>query len=212
MSRVGRAAAVAVALGLAAGGALAGCGVTHDKAARAIEQVPFGLSDTTTTSTTLPAPPTEPPTTASTVAPTTTAAPTEVVSLFYAAGNRLRSEGRFVALPASGAKLDVPGTMRELLLGPRTDPGLQNLVTPDLLGAVSLDRGRVAVVVTPAFQALAPPLQLVVVGQLVLTLTDRPGVGHVAFVDVTGQAVPVPRADGSAGDDVSADDYRALTP
>ena len=138
-----------------------------------------------------------------------TTVPTEVVSLYYQAGDRLRAQGRFVPLAAGGARLDVPGTVRELELGPQNDPTLQNLVTPGLW-TVTADRGRAVVVVTPVFQALAPPLQLVAVAQLVLTLTDRPGVGHVVFVDGAGAPVPVPRADGSTGDDVSAEDYLAL--
>lgn len=200
---------VATIAALAATAMTGACGVTRDKGVRPIQQVPFGLAEPTTTSTSLAPPSTVPPTVATTAPATSTTVPTELISLYYASGDRIRQERRPVPVPATGARLDPAATLRQLETGPTT-PGLQNLLTPDLIGAVPVGGGRAQVAVTPAFQALSAPLQLAVVAQLVLTLTDRPGIGRVTFVDLTGQPVPVPRADGSVADDVAFEDYRAL--
>ena len=196
-------AAALVAVGLAT----TGCGVTHDKAARAID-LPFRVTDSTTTSTTEAPLPTTLATTTTAPKPTTTATtvPTEVVALYFAVGDRIRLTFRTVVLPTSRARHEPLSIVRELESPP---VGLDTLVRSEVANVV-VDRGRAIVALNPSFFALPPPPQLVIAAQLVLTLTDRPGIGRVGFVDQDGQPVGVPRADGSLGDDVAADDYVAL--
>lgn len=81
----------------------------------------------------------------------------------------------------------------------------------DLLGEVSLARGVATVDLTEAFAELTSEAQLAAIAQLVLTLTDRPGVGQVAFT-LEGASVDVPRGDGTVtGGAVTRGDYRSLT-
>jgi hypothetical protein len=201
----GRRGVVLALVGLAL--ATSGCGVTHDKAARAID-LPFRVTDSTTTSTTAAPPPTTAATTSTTPRPTTTATtvPTDLVALYFVVGDRIRLTYRNVVLASNGARLDPLGIVREL---ERPPPGVDTLVHTEVANVV-VDRGRAIVALNPSFFVLSPPPQLVIVAQLVLTLTDRPGIGRVGFVDQDGQPVGVPRADGSPGDDVVAEDYVAL--
>jgi hypothetical protein len=188
---------------------LAACGVTQDPAARPVAAPPFKLLDATTTTTTEPPPPTTtvPPTTTTTAPAPSTTVPTETLSLYYAVGDRVRRVFRAVASPPGAPRLEPQGVFRELQTPP---DGSQNLATADLLAAVTVDRGRATAVMTPAFFALTPPVLLAATAQLVLTFTDRPGIGYVVFTDEAGQPLVVPRADGSVAQDVSAEDYRAL--
>ena len=199
---------IAAVVTVACAAIAAGCGVTRDKAARPIEQIPFGVTDSTTTSTTEAPPPTTAATTTTLPAPTTTATtiPTETITLYFATADRVRRVERAIAVGAPGARLDANTVVRELYTAPT---GLDTLVRADLAN-VLIDRGRAIVALGPAFFTLSPPPQLAIAAQLVLTLTDRPGIGRVAFVDLEGQPVPVPRADGLTGDEVAYDDYRAL--
>ena len=196
-------AAFVVALALA----VAGCGVTHDKAARAID-LPFRLTESTTTSTTEAPAPTTVASTTTAPKPTTTATtvPTDLVALYFVVGDRVKLTYRTVVLPPIGARLEPLTIVREL---ERPPAGVDTLVRTEVANVV-VDRGRAIVALDPSFFVLPPPPQLVIVAQLVLTLTDRPGIGRVGFVDQDGQPVGVPRADGSLGDDVVAEDYVAL--
>jgi spore germination protein GerM len=191
---------------------LGGCGVTHDDAARPIDPIAALAEPTTTTS--APPPPvttTVAPTT--TIAPTTapTAAPTENVALYYLAGDRLRAEYRFVPVASPDARIDLPHTLDQLAAGPRFSDGLTNAFTRTMVDDVESDRGRAEVWLGQAFLALDPPAQLAVVSQIVLTFTERPGIGRVLFRTAAEAEVAVPRPDGTAGvGEVTADDYAAL--
>jgi len=72
-------------------------------------------------------------------------------------------------------------------------------------------RGGVAIVQLGAkFPELPPSEQSLGIAQLVLTLTDRPGIGQVSF-SLNGQPTDVPRADGSLDrGPLAHDDYRTL--
>lgn len=196
---------------LAAAVSMAGCGVTQDEAARPLDPV-SGLADPTTTTSAAPEPaPTTQPTTTTTVAPTTAATlpPTETVRFFYVVGDRLRAEYKFVPVGQPGARIDPAQTLDQLAAGP--SGGLANLFERAMVDDIRVDRGRAEVWLGEPFLALSPPAQLVVVAQLVLTLTDRPGIGRVVFRTATEAEVAVPRPDGSAGSgDTTAEDYRAL--
>ena len=76
----------------------------------------------------------------------------------------------------------------------------------------SLAAGTVTVELDPAFTTLPSGDQLLALAQLVFTLTARPGIGQVRFT-LEGQAIEVPRADGSlVATPVSRDDYAAVAP
>ncbi len=192
--------------------ALGACGVTHDDAARPIDPIAALAEPTTTTSTTAP-PVTTAATPATTIAPTTapTAVPTENVALYYLAGDRLRAEYRFVPVVSPDARLDLSRTLDQLAAGPQFAGGLTNVFTRNMVDDVRSDRGRAEVWLGAPFLALDPPGQLAVVSQIVLTLTERPGIGRVVFRTATEAEVAVPRPDGTAGaGEVTADDYAAL--
>jgi hypothetical protein len=68
----------------------------------------------------------------------------------------------------------------------------------------------VTVQLAPAFSALAPADQVLLLGQVVLTLTGA-GFGPVAFVDAAGSAAAVPLPDGRLLDvPAVARDYASL--
>lgn len=191
---------------------MAGCGVTHDDAARPLDPV-SGLADPTTTTSAAPEPAaTTIPPTSTTVAPTTvvTLPPTETVAFYYVAGDRLRPEYKFVPVAAPGARIDLAQTLDQLAVG-STNAGLGNLFARSMVDDVRVDRGRAEVWLGAPFLALAPPAQLVVVAQLVLTITQRPGIGRVVFRTATEAEAAVPRPDGSPGaGDTTAEDYQAM--
>ena len=63
-----------------------------------------------------------------------------------------------------------------------------------------------------AFQRIDPADQRSAIGQLVLTLTERPGIGQVRFT-LDGEPMRVPRRDGlqsEPGESVSRLDYQSL--
>lgn len=84
------------------------------------------------------------------------------------------------------------------------------LSSVELITDVTLAGGTATVhLADNATKNLAPD-PLTGTAQIVCTLTNQPGVGLVRF-EVSGNAVDVPRADGSlTGDPVTRDDYSAL--
>lgn len=200
----------ALAVLLVAGGLVgAGCGVPEDSGFEAVNSndIPFRLADSTTTTTTIP----------TTVAPsttlppsTTTTAPSEDVAVYFVVGRRLRPVLRSMARPASPVD-----TLVELQRGPLEEDepvGLRSSILPEMLGAVTVTGGLATVDLAPTILGLSAPEQVLAFGQLVATLTARPGIGRVAFT-IDGRPVNPPRADGSlAPDSVSCDDYIDLIP
>lgn len=203
----------AVAAGALVSAAAAGCGVTTDPKARAIarEDVRFNLADTTTTTTTVPPATTvAPTTTTTTAAPTTTATiPTEPVLLYFVRNGRLTTEVR--SLPLDGAARVRPElTLQQLTVGP-ADAGSQTLVLTDVLGPFDLQAGTARVELGPTYFALPPEQQVLALGQVVLTLTERPGIGRVLFRLPGNLPADIWKGDTSVTSaEVSADDYQVL--
>jgi spore germination protein GerM len=75
---------------------------------------------------------------------------------------------------------------------------------------VELTGGVATVSLTRAFADVEADAQLLAIGQLVCTLTARPGTGQVRFT-LDGTDIDVPRQDGSlTAEPVTRDDYRDL--
>lgn len=175
-----------------------GCGVGAQEQARTVDEadVPFGLLDPEVT---------PPPTTPLTGTP---------VSVHLVAG-----DDTLVAVQRRTSDTDLDDMVALLVAGPSDDEaqlGLRSVLSsdggaPTLLGGVELTRGVATVDLTDAFADLSSEAQLLAIGQIVLTLTDRPGVGQVSFT-LAGAPVDVPRGDGTtAGGTVTRGDYRDLT-
>jgi spore germination protein GerM len=166
---------------------LAACGVPADNEARrlAAEEVPFQL-----TATTQPG--------SSTTVTTAPVVAGSAVLLYFVTETGLR------ALPVPVSPIpDELGVMELLAVGPPDDSGLRSVVQPGEVLSVVRDPeedGRVVVDVGPTLVDLPASEQVLAIGQIVLTLTDRPGVRSVAFTS-EGEAISVPRADGSIIED-----------
>jgi spore germination protein GerM len=202
----------AVALSLV----VAGCGVPSDKQYTAIQRddIPFGIADTTTTSTTTTLPPvtTAPPVTSTTV-------PTDSVALYYISGNKLLPVPRPLNKPVSPDQVLVA-----LQKGPDEKDlpaGLRTAVPAGSIAGVNVAGGVAKVDLAPSFitptagpeqPPITPADQSLAFGQIVLTLTNRPGIGQVLFT-AQGQPVLPILGDGSqpaAAGPVSADNYAGL--
>ena len=132
------------------------------------------------------------------------------VDLWFVEGDRLVSRTRRIPRPVA-----VETVVDRLLTGPTTQEqagGLRSAI-PDadaVLGIV-VARGVAEVDLSTTFAEIPVPDQLAAVAQLVLTLTDRPGIGRVQFL-VADEPVAVPLADGAQSDEpVARDDFVALT-
>jgi spore germination protein GerM len=202
----------AVALSLA----VTGCGVPSDKQYSAVQRndIPFGIADTTTTSTTTTLPP------VTTVPPvTTTTVPADNVTLYFISNNKLLPVPRPLTKPVGPEQVAVA-----LQKGPDEKDlpaGLRSAVPAGAISGVNVAGGVAKVDLAPSFitptaGAEQPPItpadQSLAFGQIVLTLTSRPGIGQVLFT-VQGQPVLPILGDGSqpaAAGPVSADSYAGL--
>jgi spore germination protein GerM len=202
----------AVALSLT----VAACGVPSDKQYSAIQHgdIPFGIADTTTTSTTTTLPP------VTTVPPvTTTTLPTDAVTLYFISDNKLLPVPRPLTKPVG-----LDQVVAALQKGPDEKDlpaGLRTAVPDKSISGVNVGGGVAKVDLAPSFitptpGAAQPPItpadQSLAFGQIVLTLTSRPGIGQVLFT-VQGQPVLPILGDGSqaaTAGPVSADSYAGL--
>jgi spore germination protein GerM len=209
--RASRIAAVAVTAAM-----ITACGIPADTAVRGIDEkdVKFRLMDTSTTSTTS----TTTTSTTTTIAPqpkrstttTTSTIPlrnTTFVSLFFVTGDSFVSEDREVAEEVTVADL-----VNLLVEGPRREPAAatrsRSVVQSEDVLSAELEAGVAVVELAPRFLELPVAEQRLLVGQLVLTLTSRPGVGQLRFVS-GGKPVDVPRGDGTFGaQELSSDSFR----
>jgi spore germination protein GerM len=194
----------ALALAAAVSLLLGACSVPTDKQAHVVpnDQVPFGLAEpaTTTTAATTTTVPIDP-------FPTTTVG-TELVRLYFA------QDTQFVAVVR---RLPRPVTLQAVVEGlaggphPPEEPGnLRSVLGNSDVKGVVLRAGIAAVQLDARFGELPPSEQRLAVAQLVLTLTDRPGVGQVTF-QVGDQAADVPRPSGALTKAaVSRDDYASM--
>ena len=204
---------VAAGVLVLAGLALASCGLPTDDAYRPIDPDALGaLAETTTTSTTTTS--TLPPQTTTTIEPTTTSLPTtEPVTVYFVDGNQqLAPVTREVMIPASPEKARV-----QLQAGVLpTDPaGLRSSIPPGTLLGVTVSGGKATVNLAPIAQDTVAQEQVLLFGQIVMTLTEQRGVGQVEFLLPSVDGAPqtpilVPTATSAPKTLVSADDYRTL--
>ncbi len=148
----------------------------------------------------LPATPSPTPTDSQTPLPSPIPSP-EPVKLWFAGDAGLVPVLTPVS-PADSAEAIVAG----LVAGPPENEQLRTVVVDPLTGlpliSVFLDEpvettnlGSVNIVLSPEFAALPPNEQVLVLGQVVLSITGA-GLGTVVFVDQTGSPVAVPLPDG----------------
>jgi hypothetical protein len=210
--RAREALAVVAAMAVVATGAWA-CGMSPEDTPRTVgeDRIPFGLNETSTsTTTTTSTVPLTPPTS------TATTAPVQTARIYLVRDGRLVPVDRPTPLEAGLSEV-----IAELQEVPSREERQDRLRTALPASAVTVlgisNRGGTATVdLSPGFQQLlpSPTEQQLAAAQLVMTLTDRgPGIGRVRFT-VDGNAVSVPRGDGSApqqpDQSVSRDDYLAL--
>jgi spore germination protein GerM len=135
----------------------------------------------------------------------------QVVSVFFARGDRLVSRPRRVTSVNVSAD-----TVRALLIGPtpaETTAGLVTAVPADTR-LISLDlSGSVAKVdLGAAFGATGGSQQVLAVAQIVYTLTSSPSISRVSFA-IDGRSVEVPDGSGSLSTAPRGrDDYRQQSP
>jgi spore germination protein GerM len=133
-----------------------------------------------------------------------------VLDLFLVAGDPgdLVPVQRRVDSPTLQAVLDelaADPTAPEVAVGLRSPIG-----EGDFLDGVALNGGIATVDLTDDFSSLSGTDQLLAIGQVVLSLTARPGVGRLTFT-LDGDPVEVPRGDGSlTSGSVSRDAYVTL--
>lgn len=202
-----------VALLLVSTALLWSCGLPDDETFKAISRDDrFGLSQTTMpTTTTTTAPTTTVDATTTTAAVTTSTLVTELVDLYFISGRQLTSVA--TPLPLEPALSQV---LAALLDGPPEGglgTGLRSAL-PERAALTVVSGAGIATVDLPAaiFETLDPVDQRLLLGQVVLTITDRPGVGPVVFT-LAGEPTRVFRGDASLtepGQAVSRDDYLVL--
>ena len=184
---------------------VAGCGLPSDKHADPIRaaDVPFGLAETTTTSTTTT---TLPPATTTTVARTTTTIPTEAVTVWFVLNNKLQPVVRQLPKPVDNAHI-----LNQLATVAEQPAGLRTAVPAGAVLKVGVNGGVATADLAPGFAINVPTQdQALAFGQMVLTLTSRPGVGQVRFT--TGgkpQQILLPDGTLQPGP-LSADVYKSL--
>jgi spore germination protein GerM len=210
-ARGGLVVALVLALGLAA------CGLPTDRryAPVANGDIPADLSATTTTTTTSPTTTTIAPAPTTTVPPsTTTTTPNEAVTLYFILNNKLVPVQRDLPKPLSVDA--VLGALSQGALG-RDRPGyvgLRSSLPPTAVRGVKVTGGVATVDLDPTFfeQVTSATEQINAFGQVVLTLTDRPGIGQVKFT-TAGTPQAIVRANGEAlpaDTAISRDDYASL--
>jgi len=161
-----------------------------------------------------------PPALAATPRPSVSERPPQNVQqrliLWFARGDRLIPE--FSPLSRTATAGDV---LDALVAGPtleHTQGGLRTLATDPVTGeplvatdsSAESDRAFVQVRVASTFTSLAPGEQVLLLGQVVLSLSDA-GFGLIAFVDASGAELAVPLPDGRLlSGAAKLDDYRGL--
>lgn len=181
---------------------LAACGPRVQQSAEVLRGVPQELSASTTSSTT-----------STTIASdtTSTSVATEPVTLYVILENRLIQTSH--DLPSGATEQDVLDELLELSVDPILGSTIRSALPKGLTASVTVERG-LAIVDTGAslLTDISPLDQRLAIGQIVLTLTSRPGIGQVSFF-VDGKPQSVPRGGGdlvSAGSPVAYDDYIQL--
>lgn len=188
--RAARVSAVVLAAAVAAG-----CGVPSESSPRLVDptRLPPGLVE--------PANPT-------TTAPPAVTVPEAVVRVWMVQDPALVPVARRVPAPTT-----VDAAVAALLAGTaeQDEPGVRSAwAGPEQVTDVGVIAGIAVVELAEDFLELPAGEQLLAVGQMVLTLTDLPGIGQVQF-ERDGERIRVPSADGTTLQrPVSRDDYTAL--
>lgn len=184
----------AMALVVAAASIAGACGVaSQDEARRADpKDVPFGLLAPT-----------------STTLPPRGGAATSAVNVCL-----VRADAVMVVTRHIEPEPSVHSVIELVEAGPLSEPesssGLRTEVPAGSVRDVELTGGVATVSLTRAFADVEADAQLLAIGQLVCTLTARPGTGQVRFT-LDGTDIDVPRQDGSlTAEPVTRDDYRDL--
>ena len=211
-----RRALTASGLAVAAALAVAACGVPEQSDVRPLDRVPFGLNLTTTTTSTT-----------STIAAATTVAPvlatttlprppstvaTEAVNLYFVSADQLNEVRVPLASPTS-----LNQVLAALIGGPPNDAtgtGLRTALTGESPLHVRDDGTGVATVDLPEtfFDGMTTTDHRMAIGQIVLTLVGRPGIGQVRFTRL-GRTIEVPLGTGAlapAGRLLSRRDFLVL--
>jgi hypothetical protein len=191
------------------------CGIGGDDQLQTIDrQDLLGLDETTTTSTTSTTEPaaTSLPAAETTAAGTSTTIATESVALYFVDGTRLQP----VTIDLAGTA--TPNRVIQALLTARPSGevgiGLRTLLPPGLVNDVDAPGTGEATVDLAAepFNRIDPADQRAAIGQIVMTLVHRPGIGQVRFT-LDGVPQRVPRRDGlqsEPGGGVYFNDYETL--
>ena len=128
----------------------------------------------------------------------------ESLSLYFPHGDRL---ARVVGSVPLGTTLQQVIVLLAAGPGELGPPDARTAIELGDVVSVQLSAGVASVGLAPKFRDLPATEQRLAVAQLVLTLTERPGVGQVIFT-IAGRPVAVPRANGSFGSrTVSSDNY-----
>jgi len=188
---------------IAAASLFAACSVVDDGNARRID--PPGELDDTLPTTTTEATTTTVPTSSTALDSSTTLVQTEPVRLYFIASGQLV----YVTTPITSPVV-LPVIIFALQEGPPAETfGLRSAVPRDLAIGVTTDGSGVANVDLPEdfFDVVSRTDQRLVIGQIVLTLTDSRGIGQVVF----DQPVTKPLGEVvAAGQPLSYRDYEAL--
>jgi spore germination protein GerM len=194
--------------------AIAGCGIPDSSGFRPVnrDDIPFDLAETTTTTTTLPPTTTIESTSTTAAIETSTTISTEPVELYFVSGSQLTPVSIALASPTTPSQV-----MAALLDGPPSGDlgiGLRSVIPRGADITVGESAG-VAEVDLPngIFDTLTATDQRLLFGQIVLTMTRRPGIGQVRFT-LDGEPTEVFTGSGDVrapGETVSSDDYRELT-
>ncbi|MDA8435276.1 MAG: GerMN domain-containing protein [Actinomycetales bacterium] len=198
MTRRSTALRVAAAVLLATIG-LSACGVPLDDAARPVDGY-------------------LPPTTSASPSGSSPSATGTRVVLWYVDGGSLTSTPSTSPSPVTpGGLLSLlavtplrPG-WRTLVGDPQGGPPLASVGDPSTVASASPSGDAITVQLSETFAKLAPADQVLLIGQVVLTLTQASTV-QIRFVDSTGNAVTVPLPDGRLQDGpVARADFLPLT-
>jgi cytoskeletal protein RodZ len=197
---------------------VAGCGVPLEDSAQALppEVIPPPVVAPSQ-------PPSPSPSPTSTQSPTATATPlptespaVELVDLYFIREDGLVPLASDVAVPT-----DAQTVLDRLAAGPPVETGLRSVVVDPLTGTAlvsvftptgdtELPTASVTIAVANAFSSLPPTEQVLLLGQVVLSLSSA-GFATVSVVDAAGAPLAVPLPDGRLLDrPATALDYASL--
>lgn len=197
---------VIAAMGLA----LVGCGVPLQDSA---EPLPANVVPPAATSSPSPS---EPPAPSPTATETVVIAPSTPVDLFFVAENGLAAVETLVE-PSNNPE----AVIASLAIGPLDNPELRTVLIDPVTGGsmvvvlaegdpAAVEDAAVTVEVSEAFSVLPPTEQVLLIGQVVLSLASADHFS-VEFVDTQGSPVAVPLPDGRLLDrPATAADYSSL--